>query len=140
MYLTKASLLVNAVRAARYMYNVDVLFEFFSPIISDHGIIRTLDVPIYITMVRGNKVFCLDRNCKTRVLTVDSTEFRFKLALINRKYDEVSKRERERERDVAINILKFLCIPLIRFFTWFVMLIWLVSPSSPTSSRRDTLR
>ena len=49
-------------------------------------------------------MFCLDRNCKTRVLTVDSTEFRFKLALINRKYDEVSKgggrgRERERERE-----------------------------------------
>ena len=40
-------------------------------------------------MVRGNKVFCLDRNCKTRVLTVDSTEFKFKLALIHRKYDEV---------------------------------------------------
>ena len=100
MYLTKASLLVNAMCAARYMYNVDVLFEIFSPIISDHGIIRTLDVPIYITMVRGNKVFCLDRNCKTRVLTVDSTEFRFKLALINRKYDEVSKREREREREM----------------------------------------
>ena len=65
------------------------VIEYFSLIISDHGIIRTLDVPIYITMVRGNKVFCLDRNCKTRVLMVDSTEFRFKLALINRKYDEV---------------------------------------------------
>ena len=75
------------------------LIEYFSPIISDHGIIRTLDVPIYITMVRGNKVFCLDRNCKTRVLTVDSTEFRFKLALVNRKYDEVI-REGAGEKEV----------------------------------------
>ena len=56
---------------------------------SDHGIIRTLDLPIYITMVKGSNVFCLDREGKTRVLTVDPTEYKFKLALINRKYDEV---------------------------------------------------
>jgi len=55
----------------------------------DHGIIRTLDLPIYITMVRGSNVYCLDREGKTRVLTVDPTEYKFKLALINRKYDEV---------------------------------------------------
>ena len=57
---------------------------------SDGGIIRTLDLPIYITMVRGNNVYCLDRECKARVLSIDPTEFKFKLALINRKYDEVS--------------------------------------------------
>jgi hypothetical protein len=28
---------------------------------SDIGIIRTLDVPIYVTAVKGNKVYCLDR-------------------------------------------------------------------------------
>lgn len=56
---------------------------------SDHGIIRTLDLPIYITMVKGSSIYCLDRDCKTRVLTVDPTEYKFKLALINRKYDEV---------------------------------------------------
>ncbi|KAL1131457.1 hypothetical protein AAG570_011074 [Ranatra chinensis] len=55
----------------------------------DHGIIRTLDLPIYITKVKGNQVFCLDRECQSRVLSIDSTEYRFKLALINRKYDEV---------------------------------------------------
>ena len=75
-----------------------MLIEYFSPIISDHGIIRTLDVLIYITMVRGNKVFCLDRNCKTQVLTVDSTELRFNLALINKKYDEVIQGGSWRER------------------------------------------
>ena len=36
---------------------------------SDHGIIRTLDLPIYITMVKGSSVYCLDRECKTRILT-----------------------------------------------------------------------
>ncbi|XP_033100225.1 coatomer subunit alpha-like [Anneissia japonica] len=55
----------------------------------DHGIIRTLDVPIYITRVKGQSVYCLDRECRTRVLTIDPTEFKFKLALIHRKYDEV---------------------------------------------------
>lgn len=55
----------------------------------DHGIIRTLDLPIYITRVKGTQVFCLDRECRTRVLTIDPTEFKFKLALINRKYEDV---------------------------------------------------
>ena len=55
----------------------------------DFGIIRTLDLPIYITRIRDTSVFCLDRECKPKVLSIDPTEFRFKLALINRKYDEV---------------------------------------------------
>lgn len=55
----------------------------------DHGIIRTLDLPIYITKVKGNNVYCLDRECKPRVSNIDCTEYKFKLALINRKYDEV---------------------------------------------------
>ncbi|CAF4227776.1 unnamed protein product, partial [Adineta steineri] len=55
----------------------------------DHGIIRTLDLPIYITKIKGNSVFCLDREVRSRLLNIDLTEFKFKLALINRKYDEV---------------------------------------------------
>ncbi|CAG9862045.1 unnamed protein product [Phyllotreta striolata] len=55
----------------------------------DHGIIRTLDLPIYITRVRGSQVFCLDRECKPRLLVIDPTEYKFKLALINHKYEEV---------------------------------------------------
>ncbi len=57
---------------------------------SDHGIIRTLDLPIYITRVKGSNVYCLDRECRPRVLGIDSTEFKFKLALVQRKYDEVN--------------------------------------------------
>lgn len=55
----------------------------------DNGIIRTLDLPVYLTAVKGGNVYCLDRECKTRVLNVDTTEYRFKLALVERKYDEV---------------------------------------------------
>lgn len=55
----------------------------------DHGIIRTLDLPIYISRVKGNNVYCLDRECRPRVLGIDPTEFKFKMALVNRKYDEV---------------------------------------------------
>jgi hypothetical protein len=33
----------------------------------------------------------LDREAKARILTIDPTEFRFKLALIRRNYDEVNK-------------------------------------------------
>lgn len=55
----------------------------------DHGIIRTLDLPIYVTKIKGDQVYCLDRECKPRILRIDSTEFKFKLSLINRKYDEV---------------------------------------------------
>lgn len=45
---------------------------------------------VIIVLVQGSSVYCLDRECKTRVLGIDPTEFKFKLALINRKYDEVS--------------------------------------------------
>nr|XP_002131264.1 coatomer subunit alpha [Ciona intestinalis] len=55
----------------------------------DHGIIRTLDLPIYITRVRATNVYCLDRETRPRVLSIDPTEFKFKMALVNRKYDEV---------------------------------------------------
>ncbi|PPS05926.1 hypothetical protein GOBAR_AA14693 [Gossypium barbadense] len=37
----------------------------------DSGIIRTLDVPIYLTKVSGNKIFCLDRDGKNKTLVID---------------------------------------------------------------------
>jgi len=55
----------------------------------DSGIIRTLDLPIYIARVKGSSVYCLDREGKTKVLNIDPTEFKFKLALVNHRYDEV---------------------------------------------------
>lgn len=57
----------------------------------DNGIIRTLDIPIYITKVKNHQIFCLDREVKARVFNIDPTEYRLKLALINRNYDEVNQ-------------------------------------------------
>lgn len=42
----------------------------------DTGIIRTLDVPLYLTKAVGKKLFCLDREGKTRVMDIDNTEAR----------------------------------------------------------------
>ena len=52
----------------------------------DHGIIRTLYLPIYITKVQG-----APRSSAwiASILNIDPTEYRFKLALVQRKYDEV---------------------------------------------------
>ncbi|KAL1918268.1 uncharacterized protein VTP21DRAFT_2928 [Calcarisporiella thermophila] len=55
----------------------------------DHGIIRTLEHPVYLTRVKGKSVHILDRDANARVITIDPTEYRFKLALIKRNYDEV---------------------------------------------------
>ncbi|XP_059647627.1 coatomer subunit alpha-1-like [Cornus florida] len=55
----------------------------------DNGIVRTLDVPIYITKVLGNKIFCLDRDGKNQVIVIDATEYIFKLSLMKKKYDHV---------------------------------------------------
>jgi coatomer protein complex subunit alpha (xenin) len=56
---------------------------------SDNGIIRTLDQTVYLVKVKGRNVYCLDRNAKPRVLEIDPTEYRFKLALVKRNYDEM---------------------------------------------------
>ncbi|XP_038973835.1 coatomer subunit alpha-3-like [Phoenix dactylifera] len=55
----------------------------------DSGIIRTLDVPIYLTKVSGNNIYCLDRDGKNKVIPIDSTEYMFKLALLRKRYDHV---------------------------------------------------
>ncbi|CAG9794734.1 unnamed protein product [Diatraea saccharalis] len=59
----------------------------------DYGIIRTLDVPVYAVKVLANetgaRVVCLDRECRPKVLNIDPTEYRFKLALLTRQYDQV---------------------------------------------------
>jgi coatomer protein complex subunit alpha (xenin) len=44
---------------------------------------------MYITRVRGNTLYCQDREARPLSLTINPTEHKFKLALINRRYDEV---------------------------------------------------
>ncbi|KAJ3386096.1 hypothetical protein HDU84_001799 [Entophlyctis sp. JEL0112] len=55
----------------------------------DVGIIRTVEQPIYLTKVKGKSLYCLDRDGKIRVIMIDPSEYRFKLALVRRNYDEV---------------------------------------------------
>ncbi|XP_048622967.1 coatomer subunit alpha-2-like [Brassica napus] len=57
----------------------------------DSGIIRTLDVPIYVTKVSGDKIFCLDRDGKNREITVNASEYMFKLALMGKRFDHVAR-------------------------------------------------
>ncbi|GJC87383.1 putative coatomer subunit alpha [Colletotrichum liriopes] len=55
----------------------------------DNGIVRTLDQTVYLVRVKGRNVYCLDRAAKPKVLNVDPTEYRFKLALVKRNYEEM---------------------------------------------------
>ena len=55
----------------------------------DSGIIRTLDVALYVTKVNRNIIHCLDREGKNRDIIVDSTEYVFKLSLLKKRYDQV---------------------------------------------------
>lgn len=57
--------------------------------ISDNGIVKTLDQPVYLTRVKGKTVHCLDRSARPRTISIDPTEYRFKLALTRNNYDEV---------------------------------------------------
>lgn len=55
----------------------------------DVGIIRTIEQPLYVTRAKGVTVHCLDRDGKPRMLSILNTEYKFKQALIERKYDRV---------------------------------------------------
>lgn len=55
----------------------------------DHGLVRTLDTPVYLTRVSGNAAQCLDREARPRQLQIDASEYMFKLALSQKKYDVV---------------------------------------------------
>ena len=55
----------------------------------DSGIVRTLDQTVYLVKVKARSVYCLDRAAKPKVLHIDPTEYRFKLSLVKRNYDEM---------------------------------------------------
>ncbi|KAL8143768.1 hypothetical protein V2J09_016800 [Rumex salicifolius] len=57
----------------------------------DSGIIKTIDVPVYIAKISGNTVFCLDRDGKNKAIVLDATEYIFKLSLMRKRYDHVMK-------------------------------------------------
>jgi coatomer protein complex subunit alpha (xenin) len=55
----------------------------------DTGTIRTLDQPVYAMRAAKDLLFCLDREARPRVVQMDTTEARFKLALANKQYRKV---------------------------------------------------
>ncbi|KAJ6610881.1 coatomer WD associated region-domain-containing protein [Mycena sp. CBHHK59/15] len=55
----------------------------------DHGVICTLDNPVYLTRVKGKTVHCLDRSARPRTITFNLMEYRFKLALLKNNYEEM---------------------------------------------------
>jgi coatomer protein complex subunit alpha (xenin) len=55
----------------------------------DNGIVRTLDQTVYLVRVKGRNVYCLDRAAKPKIIQIDPTEYRFKLALVKRNYEEM---------------------------------------------------
>jgi coatomer protein complex subunit alpha (xenin) len=55
----------------------------------DTGTIRTLDHPLYAMRAVKDQLFCLDREARPRVISIDTTEARFKLALANKRYGKV---------------------------------------------------
>lgn len=57
----------------------------------DRGILRGLDVPVYVTKIHKGSLHCIDREGKARVLEIDLTEAHFKLALERRDYPEVMR-------------------------------------------------
>ncbi|KAF1829734.1 Coatomer, alpha subunit [Decorospora gaudefroyi] len=61
----------------------------YSLLNSDNGIVRTLEQTVYLVRVKGRNIYCLDRAAKPKILQIDPTEYRFKLALVKRNYDEM---------------------------------------------------
>lgn len=55
----------------------------------DTGTIRTLENPLYAQRVVKDQLYCLDREARARVIQIDTTEARFKLALANKRYGQV---------------------------------------------------
>lgn len=55
----------------------------------DSGVVRTLESPVYLTRVHNDVVYCLDREAKPRAVQINSAEYKFKLALSEKKYDVV---------------------------------------------------
>lgn len=55
----------------------------------DSGIIRTLDTVIYMIKLQGNRITCVNRQGVMLALNVVTTEFKFKLALVEKRFDDV---------------------------------------------------
>ncbi|ENN79199.1 hypothetical protein D910_09097 [Dendroctonus ponderosae] len=73
----------------------------------DHGIIRTLELPIYLTKVKDSQFYCMNRDGQGLIMNIDTTECKFKLALINHRYEEVLNMV-QKSRLVGQSIISYL--------------------------------
>jgi len=71
-----------------YVYNTSTHIKYLLPN-GDSGIIRTLDERTYITSVSNSTITYLDRSTNVGKLTIDCTEYLFKVALWKKKNKDV---------------------------------------------------
>lgn len=57
----------------------------------DSGVLKSLSQTLYVVNVVGNTVVCLSRSGAAHLIRVDPTEYRFKRALVNKNFKEVSR-------------------------------------------------
>lgn len=57
----------------------------------DIGTIKTLENTLYLVKVVGRTCFCMDRKGAVQAVEIDPTEYRFKKALVNKKFGEVMR-------------------------------------------------
>eukprot|EP01028_Stygiella_incarcerata_P005754 TRINITY_DN238_c0_g4_i2.p1 TRINITY_DN238_c0_g4~~TRINITY_DN238_c0_g4_i2.p1 ORF type:complete len:1215 (-),score=306.65 TRINITY_DN238_c0_g4_i2:181-3825(-) len=55
----------------------------------DHGIIRSLEAPVFVAGIHDNMLFFFSKEGVFERTFIDTTEFRFKLALEHKRFDEV---------------------------------------------------
>lgn len=71
-----------------FVFNTSTHIKYLLPN-GDTGIIRTLDERTYITSVNNSTITYLDRNSNVAKLTIDATEYLFKVALMKKKNKDV---------------------------------------------------
>merc|ERR1719427_2482109 len=55
----------------------------------DAGAVATIPQPLYICMVKQEKVVCLTRKVEVKVLNINNAEYRFKTAVLNNNVTEI---------------------------------------------------
>lgn len=92
MMLVSSSTLHSITSSTVFLKGMHISVTFVSVLTcccSDHGVICTLDNPVYLTRIKDKTVHCLDRSARPRTITFDPTEYRFKLALLRNNHEEM---------------------------------------------------
>ena len=71
-----------------FLYNTSSQVNYLIPN-GDTGMVKGLDSPVYLIAVENNKLMAADRAGDLKTLDLNSIEYRFKLALHNKRYNEV---------------------------------------------------